>query len=312
MNVLKNFLFILSLLFLFSCSDNTASPPEPKTTKTNNLPTIKNKHLNISVLIDLSNRIDNRIHPAGPSYSERDIAIIQNLADAVKNNIEAFGAFKAAARLNIYFHPEPQDPQMAAIAKQLTAECKSGTTPEAAKHNKQVFASLDSNLKNGLAHIYTLAVQKKEYPGSNIWRFMKDEASYKCMEDTTTFRNILVILTDGYLYDVNERHQNGNRFSYIERNFPHFTRFRDQRLLHTQFDQQNYGLEPIGKKLNGLEVLVMEVAPEEKYPQDYDIIKKYWEKWLKEMNVTHSAIIKTQQPEYAKQIIAKFLLKQPL
>ncbi|MDQ3846992.1 MAG: hypothetical protein M3342_23705, partial [Bacteroidota bacterium] len=143
MNVLKYFVFILFLVFLFSCSQNAASTPEPKTTKTNNLPTIKNKHLNISVLIDLSNRIDNRIHPVSPSHSERDIAIIQNLSNAVKNNIEAFGAFKAAARLNIYFHPEPQDPQMASIAKQLTAECKPGNTPEAARQNKRVYAALD-------------------------------------------------------------------------------------------------------------------------------------------------------------------------
>ena len=97
MNVLKYFVFVVSVSFLFSCSDNAASPPEPQKVKTNDLPKIKDKHLNVSVLIDLSNRIDNHIRPASHSHSERDIAIIQTLSDAVTTNIQAFGSFKAAA-----------------------------------------------------------------------------------------------------------------------------------------------------------------------------------------------------------------------
>lgn len=307
MNVRNGWCFIFLIWIIGGCSSNAekgSKSSTPTDVKTVELPTIKDKQLNISVLVDLSNRIDAKLHP---EQTERDIAIVQNLTQVFKNNIDAFGAFKADGKLRVYFHPEPDDPQMAGIAKELTANCEAGTRPENAKHNKQVYLSVDNNFKNGLQQIYSLANKKSEYPGSNIWRFMKDEAQEKCIEDTSKFRNILVILTDGYLYYKNEINQNKNRYTYIERNYPHFNKFRNTALLNSEFDKGDYGLEPIGKKLPGLEVLVMGIAPDEAHPQDYDIIEKYWNKWFSEMGVQHAVLVKSQQPVYATKSISDFL-----
>ena len=307
MNVRNFWLFVLVIAASTGCAGNAEKNrrEEPKTTaKTIDLPTIKDRQLNISVLVDLSNRIDTKLHP---EQTGRDIAILQNLAQVFKNNVDAFGAFKADGKLRVYFHPEPQDPQMARIAKELTADCEAGNTPENAKHNKQVYLSVDNNFKNGLQQIYALANQKSEYPGSNIWRFMKDEAQEKCIEDTSQFRNILVILTDGYLYYKNEMNQNKNRYTYIERNYPHFNKFRNTALLNTEFNKEDYGLQSIGKKLPGLEVLVMGIAPDDAHPQDYDIMEKYWSKWFEEMGVKHAELVKSQQPVYSTKSISDFL-----
>lgn len=308
MNVRNYWTFIFLLMIGAGCTGNAEKSDSKPEVKAVDLPTIKDKQLNISVLVDLSNRIDTKLHP---EQASRDIAIVQNLAQVFKNNVDAFGAFKADSKLRIYFHPEPQDPQMATIAKELTANCEAGTRPENARHNKQIYMTVDSNFKNGLQQIYTLANNKSVYPGSNIWRFMKDEAQNKCIEDTNTFRNILVILTDGYLYYKNEMSQNKNRYTYIERNFPHFNKFRNTTLLNTEFDKDDYGLQPIGKKLNGLEVLIMGIAPDETYPQDYDIIQKYWSKWFDEMGIQHAVLVKSQQPVYSVKSINDFLLNRP-
>ncbi len=304
MRMYKFWIVCLVLINLYGCGEEETKNIPPVSDKTVDLPAIKNKQLNISVLIDLSNRIDDRLHP---QQASRDIAIVGDLTQIFKNNIDAFGAFKADGKLRVYFHPEPSDPEIASIARELTADCKAGNRPENAKHNKQVYQSVDSNFQTGLERIYQLANNKSDYPGSNIWRFMKDEAAHRCLEDTANFRNILVILTDGYLYYKNEMHQTKNRYSYIERNFPHFNKFRDRKVLESTFENEDYGFEPTGVDLNGLEVVVMGINPDEAYPQDFDIIKKYWEKWLKEMDIQHFVLVKTQQPVYSQKSISDFL-----
>jgi hypothetical protein len=62
--------------------------------------------------------------------------------------------------------------------------------------------------------------------------------------------------------------------------------------------------------LSNLEVLVLECRPEDAYPQDFDIMQKYWCKWFGEMGVKHAEIFKSQQPAYHEKMIAGFLRKQ--
>jgi hypothetical protein len=307
MSVLNRLIFLTLIICSSGCMGTSSKEAASTlTTEAVNLPTIRNKHLNISVLLDLSNRIDGVKYP---QQRERDSALIQDLVQVFKNNVEAFGSFKSNARLRVYFHPEPQNPEIALLAKQLTAECKGGNTPAHAKTNKQIYRDVTINFNNSFQKIYSLSNQSGLYPGSNIWRFMKDDAGVKSLDDTSTFRNILVIVTDGYLFYQNELNHVRNRYSYIERNFPHFTRFRNTNLLNTAFDQADYGLLPTGNNLKGLEVIVYGINPETNFPQDYDIIKKYWEKWLREMQVQHYIFIKSQQPVYTTNMLNTFLMK---
>lgn len=301
---------LIGLLFcLWGCDDGNARPAVKTAERRVDLPAVRDRQLNLSVLIDLSNRIDPQRHP---EQVDRDIATIGDLAQVFRNNVDAYGAFKANARLRVYFHPEPKDPQMAVVARQLTAECKAGNSPEHARNNKLVYQRVEDNFRNGLREIYALANRSGSYPGSNIWRFMKDEAKVKCVEPPGTYRNILVILTDGYLFYENEKHRTGNLYSYIERNYDHFKKFRNTALLHSVFEQEQYGLEPTGADLSDLEVLVVGIAPEEKYPQDFDIIRKYWSQWFSDMGIRHFDFIKTGQPVYTTKILGDFLQHKAL
>lgn len=306
--LLKCFLFTGAL----SCTngDKIAEVNDESTIQNNtvNLSTTKKqKHLNINVLLDLSDRIDPKINPKQPSQKERDISAIMMLCRAFKNNISAFNAFKAQAKIKVFFYPEPIEKEIVRIAKDLNVSCEAGNSSEIAKKNKALYQGIDSRFSNGLNKIYDLATKSGKYPGSNIFRFMKDQIN-TYIEDTALFRNILIIFTDGYIYDQNEKYRKENRYSYIEKSFDHFKRFRNRDLLDNEFDKNDYGLIKINEKLGNLEVLVLELSPPEGNPVDIDILKKYWNKWLNEMGVVKWALYPTGLPVYTEKYISDFLL----
>jgi len=303
--------FLSVILYAFAGCGEPPAGADPKSKK-DEFPLItasSGKDLNISVLIDLSDRINSQIDQRQPKQAERDINIINILSAAVKKNVAAHGSFKAKARYNVYFHPEPADKNMRDIASKLSVNWVGSNDMQHAKQNKIQYQQLEGNFANGLKDIYSIADKSSSYPGSDIWRFMKDEAKIKCIEQDTSYRNILIILTDGYLYYKEGKQQSSNRFNYIERSTPQFARFRDPKLL-AEFDRQDYGLIPATTRLGNLEVLVLECRPEEAYPQDFDIMQKYWCKWFREMGVKHAEIYKSQQPAYQEKIIAGFLGKK--
>jgi hypothetical protein len=307
-------LFIFALVALAtSCGHENA--PAHSTTKTDPyplLPAQREKHLNITVLIDLSDRINSTRDERQPVQAERDMSIINVLSAAIKKNVAAHGSFKSKARFSVYFHPEPANKEIRDIARNLSVSWVGSTDMAQAKLNKQRYQQLDSNFTNGLNDIYAMAQATGSYPGSDIWRFMKDEAKVKCIEPDSSYRNILVILTDGYMYYENGKQQqpNSNRYNYIERGTQHFSKFRNPDVLAEEFDQKDYGLMPATLALGDLEVLVLECRPEEAYPQDFDIMQKYWCKWLREMGVKHGEIYKSQQPAYHEKMISGFLRKE--
>lgn len=305
---MKYFILALALVALASCGEQP-SGTEARTKKDEYplIPASKDKQLNVSVLIDLSDRINSKLDNRQPKQAERDINIINILSSAVKKNVAAHGSFQAKTRYNVYFHPEPSDKKTRDIASRLSVNWVGSNDMQQAKQNKLRYQQMEGNFAEGLKEIYGIANNASSYPGSDIWRFMKDEAKIKCIEPDTSYRNILVILTDGYLYYKQGRQQVKNRYNYIERGTQQFARFRDPDKLANEFDAQDYGLIPATKGLENLEVLVLECRPEEAYPQDFDIMQKYWYKWLKEMGVKHVEIYKSQQPAYQEKIIASFL-----
>jgi hypothetical protein len=301
-------LYFLLLLACASCGEQPAGT-DPRSKK-DEFPLIKSgkeKHLNISVLIDLSDRINSGIDERQPKQAERDINVINILSSAIKKNVSAYGSFQAKARYNIYFHPEPSDKNIRDIASKLSVNWVGSNDMSQARENKVRYQQLEGNFAKGLKDIYSISDNASAYPGSDIWRFMKDEAKIKCIEPDTNYRNILVILTDGYLYYKEGKVKNNNRYNYIERGTEQFARFRDPEKLNTEFDAKNYGLIPATTNLNNLEILVLECRPEEAYPQDFDIMQKYWCKWFREMGVKHAEFYKSQQPAYHEKMIAGFL-----
>jgi len=293
----------------YSCRDQEEGKTTASEMKESIVPVLRRdeKNLNINILIDLSNRIDPAKNKLQPKQQERDKAVVEYFVKRFKENVANKGAFSAMTKLRVFFHPEPADSSITNAAKMLDVSCDAGNSVGTAKRNKELCRTVEQNFSSAITTVYQLAEKQHDYPGSDIWRFMKDEVRRQCIEDSREFRNILVILTDGYMYYKFDRFNQGNRYSYIERNYEHFTRFRENGLLNNEFDQKDFGFIKANDGLHELEVIVMEVSPDDSYPMDYDIIKRYWEKWLHEMGVKHYAVFKTEQPAYLSKIIGDFL-----
>ena len=305
-------LFILLAISLFSCTANT-SPGEIRDEHRSSFNSTREEtaapsadHLNICVLLDLSDRIDPNKYPGTPQQYEKDINIVNALAVSFQSHAKKKWSKSRdhKDKIKIFFHPEPADPSIAAIAQKLQLDLEENA-PSAKK--KEAYLGMAEQFSSNIKTIYSLAVKSKKFAGANIWRFMKDEVTSKCIESGKEYRNILVILTDGYMYWQYEKRNQKNRFNYIERDVAHLKKFRNHVSLKTIFDKEDYGFIPVQKDLSNLEVLVIGIAPPEKNPEDFDILKKYWYKWFAEMKVKRYDVIKSDLPVNTEKVLKNFL-----
>lgn len=289
---------LLYLCTVLNCFLLTECKPDTGTDDPVNKPETKlEEQFNISVLIDLSDRIDSSGNEFSPPQYQRDTAIIHAIIDIFKKNLQAPGrvTFNAKDKFKIFFHPVPQDPQIALIAQNLQLDME----PMDPKQKKNAFLRTDSIFAVNLMNIYDLALKKSKYEGADIWHFMKDDVKNKCVKDTT-YRNILIILTDGYMYWPFDKRNEKNRYNYIGPKSNQLTMFRGQNSWEEKFNAKDYGFIAERNDLSDLEILVIGVSTPKSHPEDYDILKKYWGKWFTEMGVRHYYILQTDQPVNTK------------
>lgn len=260
------------------------------------------KQLNISILTDLSDRID---PVENPMQIQKDMAIINDVIELFKEELAQKGTFKAKGKINFYFHPQMQDKEMLSLSEKLRIDFSEMDV----KGKKAAFNLFEKDVKNSFEKIYSLASAQKKYPGSDIYRFFKDEVEDKCLISDTCFRNILVVITDGYMYWEKSLEKKGNRYSYLIQKSEILNKFRRNQNWEDVFEKEDYGFINTGKDLSDLEVILLEVNPSYDYPVDYDIIKKFWTKWLSEMNIKteNIKIVKTDLPANTKLVVKKFI-----
>ena len=131
---------------------------------------------------------------------------------------------------------------------------------------------------NGLS-IYQQALKDDNYVGSDTWGFFKNKVKDYCVEEG--YRNILVILTDGYVYYRNNLLTEGNFSTYITPQT-----IRSKRLNQSNWKEiietKKHGFIPLDLDLSNLEVLVLGINPVKKdnNKYDYDVLEKYWSDWF--------------------------------
>jgi hypothetical protein len=174
------------------------------------------------------------------------------------------------------------------------------------KGRKEVYDTLTGLFTEKLTQIYSLAMKQSTWPwpGSDIWRFFKDDVKDYCVERDTNYRNILIILTDGYIFHEDSKIQNGNRYTYLLTE--NIRPYRAPANWKQQIDGNNFGLITERNDLKDLEVLVLEISAGT-IKKDEDILKYVIQKWLGEMKVPHSAIYSSDLPSNTKTRIENFL-----
>ena len=289
-------ILLTTFLFLFTnCTDTekgeNANIPENKDQK------MDSKQLNISILLDLSDRL---IQPLQPDQQVRDMEIISSIEQVLKAEMDEKGAYLSKGKMRIMLVPAPSNPSINNVVKKLRTDLSTMNNQE----KKKIYDQLGSLYRSGLSIVYELIMKEKSWAGSDIWRFFKNDVRDLCIEKN--YRNILVILTDGYIYHENSTGRIENRTDFITSPLLKRMGFHNNPNWEQKFEKGDYGLSKVDQSLEDLEVLVLEINPSENHKNDEDIIRAYWNKWLKEMNVKDYATYNTALPVNTKQRIRHF------
>ncbi len=302
----------LLLSFLSACGSASNEPKQNEVKQPEEMAVnTADRQLNINILWDLSDRIDPQTNPASPEHYERDIEVIKSITSFFKRDMEKRGAYKAKGRIKVFFTPAPANTRINAIAGNLSCDLSSYTGDGANKKKKEVYDSIESRFSKNANEIYQITLLnnkgKKQWDGSDIWRFFKNDVKEYCIDPSGNYRNILVILTDGYLFHKDSKDKQGNRTAYI---LPEILKpFRNNPGWQNAFTKGDYGLITSRSDLQGLEILVLEISPSKEYKNDEDIIKAYLGKWFEEMGVSKSnyECYNTDLPAYTRKKVEGFL-----
>lgn len=288
---------LLSLLLITSCG-KADSKDTANTTKTEICDS--EKSLNITILLDLSDRL---VRDLTPQQSVRDMAIVNELSNMFKSSMENQGAFASEDKMKIIFRPPPEDPNINSISRELNVDLE-GLKP---KEKKIIFDNIENRFSSNLEVIYETTLEEKEWLGSDIWRFFKNDVKDLVIEDDSKFRNILVILTDGYIYHENSARKEGNKSSYITNSYFQGLNVYSKSDWKNYLEDNDYGLIPINQKFPSLEVIFLEINPMEGNLKDEEIIRWYLKDWLNQMEVKDFRIYNTDLTSNTIQRLNNFI-----
>jgi len=290
----KIFYLIIASAFFIQCG----KPKEP-VTGNSVLKDNSAKNLNISVLIDLSDRIDPEKNP-NPTmeYFQRDTEYIKAIEKGFLNHIKSKKVIQLNDQMQVFFNPEPSDPKMNELTKELKVSFDKNTTKENINLVQNKYSSLP-------LHIYESAIKDKKYIGSDIWEFFKNKVKDYCIKDD--HRNVLFILTDGYIYHKDSKFSEGQKTSYLTPELVKSLKLNSSDFKNIIQDK-GLGFVKASDDLDNLEVIVLGINPAKGNPFEADVIKEYWENWFKEMKIKNYQIKSADLPSNIEPIILKAIL----
>ncbi|MCQ2374651.1 MAG: hypothetical protein MJ069_01945 [Salinivirgaceae bacterium] len=242
------------------------------------------KPLNITVFIDLSDRIEKNTHHV--SSETKDLEIFKHLTASFKEKAVSEKIVPCEDRMEVFFYPVPNASEIINLSKGLIIDLAKVNI----KKKKEVLNQLDVKWDSALSQIYAQAKAEKKYHGADIYGFVGKKINSQCV--LPNYRNVLIILSDGYPYDVKSANSYGNNeFSYVT-----------PKLLR---QYPNAKLKPLKVDLSNLEILLLEV--DEANKGDYYKLQTIWADWLNGMNVKRFEMAETDLPNQTQKVIDAFL-----
>ena len=293
-NTLLKISMSLLLILFFSCKEETKTIKKETSTKSS-----VSENYNISILVDLSDRISLKKNP-NPTMEiyERDLGYIKSISEAFTEHLKSKRLRQIDDKMQLFFNPEPENPEINSISKELRITVNKDNA------SKKFLNSINDTYASKTKTIYDSAIKDDKYIGSDIWNFFDSKVKDQCIDKN--FRNILIILTDGYMFYEGTIIKDGNLSSYLT---PQLIK---QNGLNTndwekKIDKENFGFIKIDTDLSDLEVLVLGINPSRNNPFEEKVIKAYWTKWLSEMKIKHFEIKNADLPSNMDKIIKDFI-----
>lgn len=244
------------------------------------------KPLNISIFLDLSDRLTRDMQP---SQMSRDTAIVGYVVDYFKKQTLGPSILKSKNSIKVFFYPTPHSSDIATLSHELNINMENYN----GKEKRIKLEEMKGLFQRNLTQIYNKTLLEKEWIGCDIWDFFNSKkVDAQCIKKDA--RNIMIILTDGYLYAENNKIEKGNSYSYIVPK----TLKNQSSLIVTR------------KGLENLEVGVFEINPYNK-EQEYKMIPLL-ENWFLSMGVSKQAltVASTDLPANTNTLLESFLNHQ--
>lgn len=258
-NLLLNIITALSVIVFSACCDR------PKKA------TCDPRPLNISVYLDLSDRL---VRNLTPNQMYRDTAIINSLVDYFRSKTLGPKILKSENKMKVFFYPTPYDSEISTLAQGLNVDIG---TKEGIERRK-ILDDMKGVFQKNLTQIYDETLKEQKWVGCDIWDFFNSKkVDNLCIKIGS--RNILVILTDGYLFAENNKIKEGNAYSYI---LPQTLAIEGFSLINRRSGEL---------KDKGLEVLMLEINPYQ--PNQRDKMVKVLEDWFSAMGIEKFVVAET-------------------
>lgn len=275
---------VMICLIFGSCSKGTSKGGDGDINTVTENGSNNKGNLNLSIVIDLSDRLtrDN----VDPSQMANDTAIINYFIDYFIDYSKQQDPIKCKNKFQILFYPTPSDLNINKLSRNLNIDLS-----KIAKNDKRVeLTEMKSRVDETLDVIYNKTLEAKKWEGSDIWDFFSNKQVDKlCIKDG--YRNIVAILTDGYLYHVNHKIKEDNSYSYI---LPQ-TLANNGKLISRRNDLAN------------VEVIILEVNPYNRNERDQ--LVQVLQDWFLDMGLDRAnlSINETDVENRTETIIDNFL-----
>lgn len=285
--------FILALIINQGCKE------EPK------LKFHKHYDFNILLVPDLSNRINSEIHPKPIEDSVLINFIVENSENLLKTNnrttnvldIYKFDFINRGILNEGIVNSKDVEINFAQFKDKLV---------EASKYRRENLKTDISNFKLNVSEIYNYSLNNPS--GSDVWNYFNETINQnisKLKIDTIPLqtnniklirktRNIVVLFTDGYIENSNNK--NGYQINQELINFirDRFNESGSQDLEKFILSKPEFFLKKTENDLSNIEVLIVEIADRslnkngvaQKHPTDFQIMKILWQKWLNDSGCT--------------------------
>ena len=301
----KNMIFttLLVVFLLILSSGCTSDKSDARNLSSKPLPT---KVVNIIVILDTSDRVSKAINPR---QAEKDIVI----GNAIVNLFEDF------ARQQLYIGSRhrlafvvPEQPSVTPVPQKIIENLKIWPQDRDRSAGAPRFREMKTKLLTALNELYESVNKQGKFTGSDIWKWFRDSAEVYLKPNTL---NYIICFSDGYL-DFNadiqaERAKKGNKTNYIP--YRQVVKFRNNPNWRQKFHAEGHGLLGIGKGKDfsdyNVKFLMVEIS--HRHMLDLEIVKEYWQTWLKSMGIVDSQFLPTQDdPRIVIERIRKFVSTQ--
>lgn len=282
--ILITFTIVLLGGILNACIDKPDSEVSKKGKTTHNLVNKNSLPLNISIILDLSDRLIRE--NVQPNQMYHDTAIVNYFVDYFINTCVSKKIVGCKDNFQIFFYPEPKNANINAVADGLSVDLAS-LNPQ---QKKSALISMKKTIDENLDVIYNTTLRQKHWVGSDIWDlFTSKKVDQLCIRKG--YRNIIAILSDGYLLALNNKVEKGNTFSYISSK----TLQSKAKLISKRTD------------LKDIEVIMLEVNPYSMEQRDQ--LVKTLQDWFVDMGLKSKnvSIHETMNVRNTKTIIKNFL-----